>query len=68
MNDIKHSERKLARKLALENASEFIRSHGEEGGIEQKDFPIDTDVYLQECKKVAKSLQKKADKIILNAQ
>ncbi len=59
---MKSNDAKIARLLALENAAEFIRSHGEEGGIEQDDYPIPIDMYLRECTHVANMLQKLADK------
>jgi hypothetical protein len=52
-----------AKMVAYENAAEFIRSHGEEGGIEQNEWCVPVDVYLQEAAKVAKRLNKVADKI-----
>lgn len=63
MNNSKFIERLMARKMALENAAEFIRGHGEEGGIYQEDFEFDIELYLKECKKISKALMNKAKKI-----
>ena len=48
----------LAKYHGLTNASEFIRSHGEEGfSFEDKKF---NDVYMREKKKIAERLDKEA--------
>ena len=48
----------LAKYQGLSNASEFIRSHGEEGfSFEDKKF---NDVYLRENKKLSKRLDREA--------
>lgn len=56
-------ESKEAKILALLNAGAFIEGHGEEGGIDQNDYDCDVELYLRECKKVAKMLYAKADKL-----
>jgi hypothetical protein len=51
----------LAKFNAITNASEFIRSHGEEGfSFEDKKFD---DVYQRETKKLSAKLEKQAVKI-----
>lgn len=50
----------LAKYQGLSNASEFIRSHGEEGfSFEDEKF---NDVYLRENKKLAERLEKESIK------
>ena len=50
----------LAKYQGLSNASEFIRSHGEEGfSFDDEKF---NDVYLRENKKLAERLEKEATK------
>lgn len=56
-----NAETIVCRILALENASEMIRGHGEEGGQEQEDYDVDLDVYFKQCDYVADLLQKKAN-------
>lgn len=53
----------LAKYHAITNASEFIRSHGEEGfSFEDKNFDA---IYQRETKKLSERLEKLSDKIIL---
>ena len=52
-----------AKITALENAAEFIRNHGEEGGIDDDTLDFGTDLYLQEAKKVADFLFRKANAV-----
>jgi hypothetical protein len=56
-------ETKEALALALNNAGAMIDSHGEEGGQYQEDYEVDIKQYFKQCKKVAKMLYKKAEKI-----
>jgi hypothetical protein len=51
-----------ARITALTNAAEFIRGHGEEGGIEEDTFDFPVKLYDEEKIKVFKMLTKEADK------
>lgn len=54
----------FAKITALENASEFIRGHGEEGGIEDTQFDDFTvSEYLRQCKTIANKLDKMAERI-----
>ncbi len=64
------NEYKKAMKMALQNAAEFIRGHGEEGGIDSDSFEdFSVSQYLRACKKIARELEIKADKInFLNTQ
>lgn len=59
---MRSKERKLAYYQALTNAEEMIRTHGEEGGIEQKDYIVDVNVYIEEKNKVADLIGKIANK------
>ena len=53
-----------AQKMALQNASEFIRGHGEEGGIEDDSFDgFTVEQYLAACNRVAKMLDTKATNV-----
>ena len=56
-------EQMLAKITTYFNAAEFIRSHGEEGGQFQEDYPdFDLEIYFKECEKLAKILDKRAMK------
>jgi len=58
---MKGNESKIARYIALLNASEFIRPHGEEGGFGEEDFDECTpQQYTREKEKVAEMLSKMA--------
>ncbi len=59
---MKGRDRKEAYYLALANAEEMIRCHGEEGGIEQCDYEVDIYIYIEEKKKVAALIGRMADK------
>jgi hypothetical protein len=52
-----------ARYQALTNAEEFIRRHGDEGGIDEDTFDFPEELYHREKLKVAKMLGKLADKL-----
>ena len=59
MENLQKARYFLAKYQALSNASEFIRSHGEEGfSYEDKDFHK---VYLREIEKLSKQLDKRAE-------
>lgn len=50
----------MAKYQAMSNASEFIRSHGEEGfSFEDEKF---NEIYLRETEKLSKKLQKLSEK------
>jgi hypothetical protein len=52
----------IAKYQALTNASEFIRSHGEEGfSFEDEKF---NEIYLRETEKLSKKLQKLSEKYL----
>lgn len=58
---MKNISSKIARYVALLNASEFIRQHGEEGGFEENDFTNYSEKeYNREKEKIAKMLDKMA--------
>lgn len=49
----------LAKYQSSSNASEFIRSHGEEGfSFEDKKF---NEIYLRECRKLSEKLEKQSE-------
>lgn len=58
---MKSNDSKTARYIALLNAEEFIKGHGEEGGIDEDTFDFDKKLYLREAAKVANMLSKLAE-------
>ena len=50
------TDRVIAKYLALTNASEFIRGHGEEGGQNEEDYPCNLQTYYDEAAKIADRL------------
>jgi hypothetical protein len=55
----------LAKITAFENACEFIRSHGEEGGLDEETFEEFTlDEYLNQCKVVANIIERKKQQLL----
>lgn len=54
----KRAQRRMAKVLVYQNAAEFIRGHGEEGGLDEDSFDFPLEMYLREAKKLAKKLDK----------
>lgn len=52
-----------AKYYALTNAAEFIRQHGEEGGLEEDTFPFHLRLYLNQKLRVAAMLERIAAKL-----
>lgn len=56
-------ERLKAKIMVYENAAAFIEGHGEEGGLTDETFDFPLKYYLKEAKKLAKRLQRQAEKM-----